>query len=451
LRERHIGASCKLFFKSDPLKIVRASKQYMYDEAGNEYLDCINNVCHVGHCHPAVVKAGWEQAQVLNTNSRFLHDNIVLLAQKLSSLFPSKLQVCYFTNSGSEANDLAIRLARIHTKHNDTIVIDHAYHGHTWEVLGLSPYKHKSRDDLPDWCHIVENPDAYRGKYTSAEHADLGTKYADEVAAKIAEIQASGRSVAAFFAESIQSCAGQVFLPEGYLRQVYKHVRAAGGICVADEVQCGFGRVGSPHWWAFQLQGEDIIPDIVTIGKPMGNGHPVAAVITTAEIAESFNKSGVEYFNTYGGNPVSCAVALSVIKVLEDEELREHAKEVGEYMLEKLKEMSNKHSLIGDVRGIGLFVGIELVKDRVTKEPASAIAQHVIFRMKQHRILLSADGPHRNVLKLKPPMCFNTDNVDSVFGVLDSVLTEVSQISPGNVEAAMRALMGGANAYDVTS
>ncbi|KAK6633959.1 hypothetical protein RUM44_004566 [Polyplax serrata] len=427
LRQRHVGEACQLFYKADPLKIVRAQGQYMYDETGDEYLDCINNVAHVGHCHPDVVKAACDQMATLNTNSRYLHDNLVLCAQKLVSLFPDPLSVCFFVNSGSEANDLAIRLARTHTKQHDVITLDHAYHGHLTTLMDISPYKfRKMTVPQADWVHVAPCPDVYRGKFRDVDHpgADLGQMYADEVKEICQNVKRNGRSISAFIGESLQSCGGQIIAPANYLRNVYKHVRAAGGVCIADEVQVGFGRVGS-HWWAFQLQGEDVIPDIVTLGKPIGNGHPVAAVVTTLEIATSFSSSGVEYFNTYGGNPVSCAVALSVIRVVEEEKLRENATAVGEFFMNNAQKLKKKHEVVGDVRGVGLFLGIELVTNRITREPATEIASYVLSRMKNRKILVSADGPDSNVLKLKPPMIFTKKNVSHFLEALDEILEEV--------------------------
>ncbi|ELU17763.1 hypothetical protein CAPTEDRAFT_188970 [Capitella teleta] len=422
------AASCKLFFRADPIKIVRAQGQYMYDEEGKFYLDCINNVAHVGHCHPDVVHHGMEQMAILNTNNRFLHDNIGKLAKRITSTLPDPLSVCYFVNSGSEANDLALRIARVHTKQNDIIVLDHAYHGHTCAVIDISPYKFDGPggEGAKDWVHVVANPDSYRGKFTdlNSPGEDLGEKYANELKLAIDKAKEKKRSVAAFYAESLQSCAGQIIPPEGYFKKAYKHVRDAGGICIADEVQVGFGRVGT-HMWAFQLQGEDVVPDIVTMGKPMGNGHPVACVVTTPEIAASFASTGMEYFNTYGGNPVSCAIALSVLDVIERERLQERAIETGGYMMQRLQALKTKHTLIGDIRGIGMFIGIELVKDHKTREPATTEAQHVIYRLKQERILYSADGPDRNVLKFKPPMCFSQENVDQLLEVIDKVLSDM--------------------------
>ncbi|KAK2703832.1 ethanolamine-phosphate phospho-lyase-like [Artemia franciscana] len=428
LRQKYIGPSCKLFFKSDPIKIVRASGQYMFSETGERYLDCINNVAHVGHCHPKVVEAGNKQAALLNTNSRFLHDNLVLYAERLAALFPDPLKVLFMVNSGSEANDLALRLAQAHTKQKDVIVLDHAYHGHVMSLIDISPYKfnHLGPDAKPDWVHVASVPDRYRGKYRDTEHSldELSTLYAQDVEDQIQNIRSSGKGISCFISESLQSCGGQIITPPGYLREVYKHVRNSGGLCIADEVQVGFGRVGS-HWWAFQLAGEDVVPDIVTIGKPMGNGHPVAAVVTTYEIAKSFAGLGVEYFNTYGGNPVSCAIANAVIDVIETENLRENATKVGNYLLSRFTILMTKYQLIGDVRGVGMFIGIELVKDRSTKEPATAEAKHAITRAKQEKVLLSVDGPNENVIKFKPPMVFSLEDADHLVNILDRIFGEI--------------------------
>ncbi|KAJ9580175.1 hypothetical protein L9F63_004192, partial [Diploptera punctata] len=398
LRKRHVGQSCKLFYRSDPIKIVRASGQYMFDEKGGRYLDCINNVAHVGHCHPDVVKAACDQLSVLNTNNRFLHDNLVLCAQ-------------------------------LTTKNHDVITLDHAYHGHLSSLIDISPYKfnHPGGSGKPEWVHVASCPDVYQGRYRDVDHPgkDLGKMYADEVRDICKKARGKGRTIAAYIAESLQSCGGQIIPPDNYFRNVFRYVREAGGVCIADEVQVGFGRVGK-HWWAFQLQGEDVIPDIVTVGKPMGNGHPVAAVITTSQIAQSFRDTGMEYFNTYGGNPVSCAVAISVLEVLERQKMRENATRVGNHLLNLLRQLQQKYSIIGDVRGVGLFTGIELVKDRETRIPATAEAQHIISRMKEEYILVSSDGPDRNVLKLKPPMVFTHENADHFVKMLDEVLSEMN-------------------------
>uniref|UniRef100_F6QYU1 Ethanolamine-phosphate phospho-lyase n=1 Tax=Ornithorhynchus anatinus TaxID=9258 RepID=F6QYU1_ORNAN len=435
LRKKHIGPSCEVFFAKDPLKIVRARGQYMFDENGEQYLDCINNVAHVGHCHPEVVSAAVKQMELLNTNSRFLHDGILEYAKRLSATLPEKLSVCYFANSGSEANDLALRLARQFREHQDVITLDHAYHGHVTSLIEISPYKHRlGKDDKKEFVHVAPPPDTYQGMYRE-DHPDPASAYADEVKKIIDEVQKEGRKIAAFIAESMQSCGGQIIPPVGYFQKVADSVRQAGGVIIADEVQVGFGRIGK-HFWGFQMH-EGFVPDIVTIGKPMGNGHPVSCVVTTKEIAEAFNASGMEYFNTYGGNPVSCAIGLAVLDVIEKEDLQRKATEVGNYILQLLNEQKAKHLLIGDVRGLGLFIGIELVKDRQKRTPASAEAHHIIYKMKEKRILLSADGPNRNVLKIKPPMCFTKENAKLMVEKLDETLTALEETTGIHTENAV--------------
>jgi len=427
LRRKHIGPSCKIFFSHDPIKIVRAGGQYMYDERGQRYLDCINNVAHVGHCHPDVVKAGSQQMEQLNTNSRFLHDNLVLYAQRLQATLPDRLSVCYFVNSGSEANDLALRLAWEYTGHKDVVTLENAYHGHVSSLIDISPYKFHQLSDAgrnPS-VHVAPSPDVYRGKYR-ADHPDPAAAYAGDVKDIIDRVHEKGGKIAAFIAESLQSCGGQVIPPAGYFQKVAEHVRKAGGVFIADEVQVGFGRVGT-HFWAFQLQGEDFVPDIVTMGKPIGNGHPMSCVVTTEEVAEAFLSSGMQYFNTFGGNPVSCAIGLAVLDVIAKEDLQGNALRVGGHLAELLRRQKEKHPLVGDIRGCGLFVGVELVKDRVKLTPATAEAQEVIYRLKEQHVLLSADGPHRNVLKFKPPMCFSREDADLVVEKIDRILTELEE------------------------
>ncbi|XP_003242757.1 alanine--glyoxylate aminotransferase 2-like isoform X1 [Acyrthosiphon pisum] len=432
LRNKYIGKSCELFYKKNPLKIIRGQAQYLYDQDGREYLDCINNVAHVGHCHPDVVRAGIEQMQQLNTNSRFLHDNLVVCAEKLVSKMPESLSVCFFVNSGSEANDLALRLARQHTGNTDVITLDHAYHGHLTSLIDISPYKLNlpGAPKKPDHVHIAPVPDIYRGKIRADDHPDedMGKLYALEVKKIIDEnvIGQRGQQVCAFIAESLQSCGGQIILPHNYLRDVYTYVREAGGVCIADEVQVGFGRSGT-HYWAFEIDGPDVLPDIVTIGKPMGNGHPVAAVITTEAVARSFEATGIQYFNTYGGNPVSCAIAIAVMTAVDEEQLVDNAKDVGGYLLSELENMQRRFpDVIGDVRGVGLFVGVELIKDPKTKTPATAETRDVVDRMKnEFRILVSSDGPDVNVIKLKPPMVFSRANADRFLKAFKTLISEI--------------------------
>jgi len=426
VRERHrrIGRSLSIAYSAAPLKIVGGEGAHLVDEDGTRWLDMVNNVCHVGHCHPRVVKAAQAQMGKLNTNSRYLHDSLVEYSRRLASQFPDPLNVCFFVNSGSEANDLALRLARAYTGNRDVITVDHAYHGHLSSMIDVSPYKFAGRggEGRPAHVQVAEMPDLYRGRYRYGD-VDAGRKYADDVRNQILALAANGRRPALFFSEGILGTGGQLTLPEGYLREAYAHVRAAGGLCLADEVQVGFGRVGS-HMWAHQTQG--VVPDIVTMGKPIGNGHPMAAVVTTEAIAASF-ANGMEYFNTFGGNPVSAEIGLAVLDVIRDERLMHHCKVVGDRLMDGARALSRRHAIIGDVRGYGLFNGIELVRDRETLEPAACELDFVIAEMKcKHRILLSSEGPHHNVLKVKPPAPFSAADCDYFLEALDDTLGRLS-------------------------
>ncbi len=421
-RRRHLGPSLSLSYRQ-PLKIVRGWMQYLFDNSGRPFLDCVNNVCHVGHCHPEVVAANRRQMARLNTNTRYLHDNLANYAERLVATLPDPLSVCYFVCTGSEANDLALRLARTFTGHQGIAVVDGDYHGHTGCLIEISPYKHDGPGGLgtPDHVRKVTMPDTFRQRHP-AETPQTGEMYAAEVATAVEQLRQSRHGFAAFFSESILSCGGQIVPAEGYFKYAFQHVRAAGGVCVLDEVQVGFGRVGS-HFWAFETQG--IVPDIVTIGKPIGNGHPLAAVITTPEIAAAFD-NGMEYFNTFGGNPVSCAVGLAVLDVIEQEGLQAHALEVGDHLLRGLEGLKQRYPLIGDVRGRGLFLGAEFVKNLETLEPAADEASEVVDRMKHRGYLLSTDGPLYNVIKIKPPLTFTRGNADDLLYDLDQVLAELS-------------------------
>ncbi len=418
-RQKHLGPSLSVSYDA-PLHIVSGSRQYLYDADGRRYLDCVNNVAHVGHSHPYVVRAAAEQMAILNTNTRYLHEHLIEYSERLTATLPKPLSVVYLVCSGSEANELALRLARVHTGRNEVIVVDGAYHGNTSAMIDLSPYKFDGPGGkgCPSWVHKVSMPDVYRGAYHGP---NAGGPYADHVGQAIR----AGHDFAAFFCESALGCGGQIILPSGYLREAYATVRAAGGVCVADEVQTGFGRAGT-HFWMFETQG--VVPDIVTLGKPIGNGHPLGAVITTPEIAASFT-NGMEYFNTFGGNPVSCATGLAVLDVIRDEELQQNALEVGEYLKQGLRELQTSHPLIGDVRGLGLFIGVELVRNRETLEPADSEAAHVIESMKDRGVLLSTDGPHHNVIKIKPPLVFSRADADVLVSGLDSVLKEDFPVS----------------------
>jgi 4-aminobutyrate aminotransferase-like enzyme len=404
-----------------PLNIVKGWKQYLYDSEGRAYLDAVNNVAHVGHCHPRVVEAAQEQMAVLNTNTRYLHENIARFAERLCATVPDPLSVCFFVNSGSEANELALRLAHAHTKATDIICVDGAYHGNTTSLIDISPYKFEGPggSGAPSHVHKAMMPDTYRGPY-KADDPNAGEKYAQYVAEAVEQIQQSGKRLSAFICESALGCGGQIILPDRYLTEAYRHVRVAGGVCIADEVQTGLGRAGS-HFWAFESQG--VVPDIVTIGKPLGNGHPLAAVVTTPEIAASFD-NGMEYFNTFGGNPVSCAVGLAVLDVIEEEKLQENALNVGAYLKSGLEAFKGRHPLIGDVRGLGLFIGVELVLSRQTREPAVRQAAYMVERLMERGVLISTDGLLHNVLKIKPPIVFTTDSADELIRLADETLAE---------------------------
>jgi 4-aminobutyrate aminotransferase-like enzyme/Ser/Thr protein kinase RdoA (MazF antagonist) len=419
-RARLIGKSLSISYKQ-PLKIVRGFMQYLYDEDGRRYLDGRNNVPHVGHSHPKIVKALQDQAAVLNTNTRYLHENLVQYAKRLTATLPEPLRVCFFVNSGSEANELALRLARTHTGHSDVIVVNSAYHGNTGTMIDISPYKFDGPggSGAPSFVHTVRIPDVYRGEYKATD-SKAGKKYAKDVLTVLAQLKKEGKGVAAFICEPLMGVAGQIVLPRHYLQEVFQHTRKAGGLCIVDEVQVGFGRVGT-HFWGFQTQ--NVIPDIITLGKPIGNGHPLAAVVTTPEVAESF-ANGMEFFSTTGGNPVSCAVGMALLDVIEEKNLQQHALTTGNYLMEQLRKLQDKFVIIGDVRGVGLFIGVELVLDSTTLEPATLEAGYVRERMKELGVLISTDGPFDNVLKIKPPLCFTKENADVFIQTLAQVLSE---------------------------
>lgn len=420
-RKELIGRNLSISYKQK-LKIVKGAFQYLYDDKGRTFIDCVNNVSHVGHCHPTVVKAMQKQIAVLNTNTRYLNDNLTAYAKMLCATLPPSLNVCYFTNSGSEANDLAIRMSRHFTKQKDVIVLDHAYHGTSTVAMELSPYKFDGKGGFgqPAHIHKAQNPDLYRGEYRY-DDKEAGKKYAGSVKLLIEKLQKENKAPAAFICETLLGVGGQIPLPENYLEEVYKQVRSAGGICIADEVQVGFGRVGE-KFWGFELQG--VVPDMVVLGKPIGNGHPLAAVVTTSEIADAFN-NGMEYFNTFGGNPVSMATGIAVLKTIQDEEMQQHALETGNHLMEGLSGLMKKHPIIGDVRGYGLFVGAELIRSKQTLEPAVPEIDEIVEKMKERGFLISTDGPLYNVLKIKPPMVFNKENADALVKNLDEVLTEM--------------------------
>ena len=420
-RKALIGRNLSIGYR-DPVKVVRGWMQYLFDETGRRYLDAYNNVPHVGHAHPYVTAAISRQLGAVNTNTRYLHDNIWLLAERLTAHLPASLRTCFFVNSGSEANELALRLARAHTGQRDVIVLDSAYHGNTTTLVDISPYKFNGPGGTgaPGWVHVAPIPDEYRAAADSGERV-AADGFADRVGEIVDTLQQRRIGLAAFIAETYPSVGGQIVPPPGYLASVYAHVRRAGGLCIADEVQTALGRIGT-HFCAFQAQA--VVPDIVVLGKPMGNGYPLAAVITTEAIAASFN-NGMEFFSTFGGSTVSCAAGLAVLDVLEAEKLQEHALRVGDRLLESLRLLMHSHQLVGDVRGSGLFVGVELVQDRLTRQPATAAASAVVNQMREEGILIGTEGPSHNVLKIRPPMPFTQPDADLLTATLDSVLGRV--------------------------
>ncbi|MBC7185849.1 MAG: aminotransferase class III-fold pyridoxal phosphate-dependent enzyme [Calditrichaeota bacterium] len=418
-RSKHFSPVLSVAYRR-PLHLVRGYRQFLYDRDGIPYLDAVNNVPHVGHSHPKVVEAACRQMALLNTNTRYLYEELVAYAERLTATLPEPLRICFFVNSGSEANELALRLAEAFTGGRETIVVDGAYHGNTTSLIDISPYKFNGPggQGAPSYVHVVPTPDPYRGLYRQGQ-AHVGKNYARHVQQAADELRARGvRPI--FICESLMGCAGQIVLPDGFLAEAYRAVREAGGICIADEVQVGFGRVGT-HFWGFQTQG--VVPDIVTLGKPIGNGFPLGAVITTPEVAAAFH-SGMEYFSTFGGNPVACAVGLAVLEVIGEEHLQENALRVGSKLKAGLTELMARHELIGDVRGMGLFLGVELVLDRERLTPATEQAAYVVERMKELGVLLGRDGPAANVLKIKPPLVFSEADAERLVATLDRVLDE---------------------------
>ena len=415
-RKNHLGKGMSLQYQK-PLHIVKGSNQYLIDNFGRKYLDTVNNVAHVGHENFEVVKAGQNQMALLNTNTRYLHENINVLAQELLETLPKELSVFHFVNSGSEANELAIRMVKTCTNSDEIIASEHGYHGNTNGTVNISSYKFdgKGGEGKPKHTHVFPIPDTFRGKYRGENTSD---KYANEVQFLIDKMHQQNKKVGGFIMEPIISCGGQVELPEGFLKEAYQKVKKAGGLCISDEVQTGVGRVGKT-FWGFQMH--NVVPDIVTIGKPLGNGHPIAAVACTEAVAKKF-ANGMEFFNTFGGNPVSCAIATEVLRVVKRENLQENALIVGEFLKLALKKLALKFPIIGDVRGQGLFLGIELVD--IEMNPLAEKTTYLINRMKEFGILMSSDGPDHNVIKIKPPITFTIENAKEIIFYLQKVFEE---------------------------
>jgi 4-aminobutyrate aminotransferase-like enzyme len=404
-------------FYDDPVHIVRGEGVWLYDADGRKYLDMYNNVAHVGHCHPQVVSAICEQAATLNTHTRYLHENVLDYAERLTAKFSGDLDTAMFCCTGSEANELALRAA---TGAAGLIVTDFAYHGNTKAIHEISTDVCPA-GELPNYVVTVPTPDCYRGRYRGA---DAGELYAAHVQEAIDTLGNRGIKPAAFVIDTIVSSGGVVAPPAGYLKCAADIVHAAGGLFVADEVQPGFGRTGS-HFWGFEA--DELVPDIVTMGKPMGNGHPIAAVVTRSELASTFSEMD-GYFNTFGGNPVSAAAALAVLDVIESEQLQQNALDIGQHIADGLWSLADAHDCIGDVRGNGLFIAVELVTDRDEKTPAAKLARHVVNELRNRGVLIGSIGPDNNILKLRPPLVLRESDADFMLGILDDSLTKLAGI-----------------------
>ncbi len=411
-RRREFMGSQLYMFYDPPLHLVRGEGVWLYDAQGRAYLDVYNNVPHVGHCHPHVVAAIARQAGRLNTNTRYLYDEVLDYAERLTATLPAGLDVAAFVNSGSEAVDLAWRMAKAHTGQRGAVVMEEAYHGWTDAVEALSPAG-KPDNALAPHVRTLAPPDGYRGA-----HGSDGAAYAADADRAIGSLQARDLQPAAFIADP-GFCTNGILEPmPGYLGRVYDRMRAAGAICVADEVQTGFGRTGG-HMWGFAMHG--VTPDIVTMGKPVANGHPLGVVVTRREIMESF-VSRTSFFSTFGGNNVSCAAGLAVLDVLEKEQLQASAQKVGEHLKAGLRGLMKKHGLIGDVRGMGLMIGVELVTDRKALTPATKETKRVLNLMRDHGVLVGYEGRHVNIVKVRPPMPFKIEHADQTVDAMDKAL-----------------------------
>lgn len=411
-RHKHVSSILSVSY-DEPIQMHAAAFQYMYDAHGNTFLDAYNNIPHVGHSHPVVVKAGQRQMATLNTNTRYLYDLLPRYAEKLLSYFPEKLTKVFFVNSGSAASDLAMRMAQAHTGHHHIMVTEHGYHGNTQIGIDISDYKFNNKRGQGRRPHIIKTqiPDTYNGPY---REKDAGHKYAQDA---IVQLKSASQPIAAFVSEPIVGCGGQVPLASGYLKELYPAVREQGGICISDEVQTGFGRLGD-HFWGYESQ--QVVPDMIILGKPIANGHPMGAVVTTEEIAHSFEK-GVEFFSSFGGNPVSCTIALAVLDVIEEEHLQAQAKAVGDYYKSLFLDLKETYKYLGDVRGSGLFIGVEIIHPD-SKKTNRPLAHHIKNELRHRHILVSTDGPDDSVLKSKPPLCFTKENAQEVVVNIKDIL-----------------------------
>ena len=412
-RQRRLGKAYRLFYE-EPLEIVRGEGVWLYDAQGNRYLDCYNNVPHVGHCHPRVVQALIEQAGTLNTHTRYLHDNVLTLSRRLAETFPAGLEVTMFACTGSEANDLAMRIARAKTGGTGVVVTEHAYHGNSRDIAALSP-AYPNFEGLGEHVRTIPAPDLFRGVHRGS---DAGLRYAELVQQAFVDLQTHGHKPAALLIDSMLASDGSPTPPGDFLKLATDAARAAGALHVADEVQPGFGRTGAAMW-GFERYG--VVPDIVTLGKPMGNGHPVSAMITSESVIAPFSES-TKYFNTFGGNPVSCAAALAVLDVLEEEQLMANARTVGRQLIEGITSLKSEHDRIADVRGSGLFIAVEFLD---AGEPDVALTTRIVEEMRKQGILIGAASRDGNVLKIRPPMPFNGSNADQFLSTFGTTLRQL--------------------------
>ena len=424
-RKTHFADNLKLSY-SDPVMLLRGWRHHLFDEWGRPYLDAYNNVPHVGHAHPRIQAVAADQLLRMNANTRYLHPAQTAFAEKILSKLPDSLGICYFVNSGTEANELALRLARAATGGKHMITPDHGYHGNTTGAIDISAYKFNAEGGVgqSDWVHLIDVADDYQGRYRRDDEK-RAEKYAAQVDAALATMTERGGKLAGFIAETFPSVGGQIIPPSGYLSAVYQRIRAAGGICIADEVQTGLGRLG--HYY-FGFEQQQVIPDIVVLGKPIGNGHPIGVVVTTQAIADKFAQ-GPEYFSTFGGSTLSCRIGKEVLDIVDDEGLMENARAMGDKLLDGLRQLQSEYPIIGDVRGFGLFIGVELVEHTETQQVGTEIASYVLNRMRDHRILMGSEGPHHNILKIRPPLTIEADDVEMLLTVLDEVLHEVTVLS----------------------
>lgn len=425
-RAAHFSNNLTLSY-ADPIMLLRGWKHHLFDEWGRPYLDAYNNVPHVGHAHPRIQSVAADQLLRMNSNTRYLHPAQTAFAEKLLSKLPDPLSVCFFVNSGTEANELALRLARAQTGGKDMITPDHGYHGNTTGAIDISAYKFNARGGVgpSDWVHLIDVADDYRGRFRR-DDPERAEKYAGLVDDALKAVAARGGKLAGFIAETFPSVGGQIIPPKGYLPAVYARIRSAGGICIADEVQTGLGRLGE-YYFGFEQQ--QVTPDIVVLGKPIGNGHPLGVVVTTREIADNFAK-GPEYFSTFGGSNLSCRIGKEVLDIVDEEHLMENARRMGTKLLDGLHALQKKFTVIGDVRGYGLFVGVDLVQDRETRKEYTEAATYLKNRLREHRILIGSEGPRDNILKIRPPLTIEADDIDMILHVMEDVLTEIETLVP---------------------